>query len=151
MDEYLIGAGALLTAGPEGSITAASLHAQMAPALAGEVEAALVDFEASRLAEVSRLLIVASGWRGPQFRSAVVQRLLAQRQCELADVVLTLAEATGARNIHLFARWRPDEATGVRLAERGVSIVAHPLEAIGQAALVCGQRLERWRSPVRAA
>jgi hypothetical protein len=80
-----------------------------------------------------------------------VQKLLAQRQCELADVVLTLAAATGVRDIHLFARWRPDEATIARLAERGVGIVAHPLEAIGQAALVCGQRLERWRPPVRAA
>lgn len=151
MDEYLIGAGALLTAGPEGSITAASLHAQMAPGLAGQVEAALVDFEASQLAEVSRLLIVASGWSGSQFRNAVVRKLLDQRQCELGDVVLTLAEATGAREIHLFARWRPDERTIAGLAERGIGLVSHPLEAIGQAALVCGQRLERWRPPVRAA
>lgn len=151
MDEYLIGAGALLTAGPEGSITAATLHAQMDPALAGRVEAALVDFEGSQLAELSRLLIVAAGWSGPRFRTAVVQRLLAQRQCELADVILTLAEATGARDIHLFARWRPDEATTARLRERGVAVVSHPLDAIGQAALVCGQRLERWRRPVRAA
>jgi hypothetical protein len=151
MDEYLIGAGALLTAGPEGSITAATLHAQMVPGLAGEVEAALVDFESGQLADVSRLLIIAAGWSGPQFRSAVFRKLLAQRQCELADVILTLAHATGAREIHLFARWRPDEATVARLRERGVGIISHPLDAIGQAALVCGQRLERWRPPVRAA
>ena len=151
MDEYLIGAGALLTAGPEGSITAATLHAQMVPGLAGEVQAALVDFEAGQLTDVSRLLIVAAGWSGPQFRTGVVRKLLAQRQCELADVMLTLAEATGARNIHLFARWRPDEATLAALRERGVGVVAHPLDAIGQAALVSGQRLERWRPPVRAA
>jgi hypothetical protein len=37
------------------------------------------------------------------------------------------------------------------LTARGVRVVAHPLEAIGQAALVSGQRLRRWRSPVRAA
>lgn len=151
MDEYLIGAGALLTAGPEGSITAATLHAQMDPGLAGRVEAALVDFEGSQLAEVSRLLIIAAGWSSPRFRTAVVRKLLAQRQCELADVILTLAEATGARDIHLFARWQPDEATTAHLRERGVTVVAHPLDAIGQAALVCGQRLERWRPPVRAA
>lgn len=151
MDEYLIGAGALLTAGPEGSITAATLHAQMDPSLAGRVEAALVDFEGGQLAEVSRLLIIAAGWSGPRFRTAVVRKLLAQRQCELADVILSLAEATGAGDVHLFARWQPDEATTARLGEQGVSIVAHPLEAIGQAALVCGQRLERWRPPVRAA
>lgn len=145
MDEYFIGAGALLTAGPEGSITAASLHAQMEPDLAASVQAAIVDFEASELADVSRLLIVAAGWTGPRFRSAVVQKLLDQRQCELADVVLALAEGTGASEIHLFARWDPDEATTARLRDRGVAIVAHPLDAIGQAALVCGQRLERWR------
>lgn len=150
MDEYLIGAGALLTAGPEGSITAATLHAQMEPGLVGEVEAAIVDFEASQLAEVSRLLIVAAGWSGSRFRAAVVERLLAQRQCELADVVLALAEATGAAEIHLFARWCLDAATISLLHERGVTVVAHPLDAIGHAALVCGQRLERWR-PVRAA
>jgi hypothetical protein len=151
MDEYLIGAGALLTAGPDGSITAAALHAQMSPGLAGQVEAALLDFESGQLADVSRLLIIAAGWSGPQFRSVVVRKLLAQRQCELADVILTLAEATGARNIHLFARWCPDEATIAQLRERGVGLIAHPLDAIGQAALVCGQRLERWRPPVRAA
>ena len=150
MDEYLIGAGALLTAGPEGSITAATLHAQVEAGLAESVQAAIVDFEASQLAEVSRLLIVAAGWSGPQFRTAVIQKLLAQRQCELADVVLALAEATGAGEIHLFARWLPDEATIARLRDRGVAIVAHPLDAIARAALVCGQRLERWR-PVRAA
>lgn len=145
MDEYLIGAGALLTAGPEGSITAATLHAQMEPGLAESVQAAIVDFEASQLADVSRLLIVAAGWTGPRFRSAVVQKLLDQRQCELADVVLALAEGIGANEIHLFARWDPDEATIARLRDRGVAIVTHPLDAIGQAALVCGQRLERWR------
>jgi hypothetical protein len=150
MDEYLIGAGALLTAGPEGSIRAATLHAQMEPGLTGSVGAAIVDFEASQLAEVSRLLIVATGWSGSQFRSAVVEKLLAQRQCDLADVVLSLADATGEVEIHLFARWTPDEETIGRLRERGVAIVTHPLEAIGQAALVCGQRLERWR-PGRAA
>jgi hypothetical protein len=37
------------------------------------------------------------------------------------------------------------------LAERGIRVIAHPLEAIGQAALVSGQRLARWRSPGRAA
>jgi hypothetical protein len=151
MDEYFIGAGALLTAGPKASITGATLHAQTQPGLAGLVEAALIDFEATEAAELSRILIVAAGWSGARFRAEVVGRLLAQRECALADVIATLAEATGAAAVHIFARWLLDEATSDLLAKRGVRVLAHPLEAIGQAALVSGQRLERWRSPVRAA
>jgi hypothetical protein len=151
MDEYFIGAGALLTAGPEASITGATLHAQIGSGLAGRVNVAIVDFEAGRLADVSRLLIVAAGWSGGRFRSEVVRPLLARRECALADVIAILGEATGAHEVHLFAHWVPDDATKALLAARGFRVLAHPLEAIGQAALVSGQRLERWRPPVRAA
>jgi hypothetical protein len=149
MDEYLIGAGALLTAGPNASIAGAALHAKTEPGLASHVKAALIDFEATELGELSRVLIVAAGWSGSRFRSEVVARLLAQRDCALADVMAVLSEATGADEIHLFARWQPDDETSARLERRGVCVVAHPLEAIGQAALVCGQRVGRW--PVQAA
>lgn len=151
MDEYFIGAGALLTAGPKASITGATLHAQPAPELAGQVEAAVVDFEGTQASELSRILIVAAGWGVDRFRRDVVQALLARGECTLADVVATLAKGVGASAVHLFAHWRPDEATTAALTERGIRVVAHPLEAIGQAALVSGQRIERWRSPVRAA
>jgi hypothetical protein len=151
MDEYFIGAGALLTAGPEATITAATLHAQTQLGLAGSVEAALIDFEASEMAEVSRVLIVAAGWSGMRFQAEVIEMLLARRECTLADVISTLAEATGVRVVHTFAHWVPDQATIALLAQQGVCVLAHPLEAIGQAALVSGQRLERWRPPVRAA
>jgi hypothetical protein len=151
MDEYFIGAGALLTAGPAASISRATLHAQTEDGLGGRVEAALIDFEATRATELSRLLIVAAGWNGSQFEAEVVCRLLSRGDCTLADVIETLAEATGAETIHLFAHWQPDEATCAALEQRGVRILVHPLEAIGQAALVSGQRIERWRSPVRAA
>lgn len=151
MDEYFIGAGALLTAGPAASIAGATLHAQTDPGLAGQVRAAVVDFEGTRLADVSRILIVAAGWSGTRFRAEVIRRLLAQRECALGDVISILAEATGTREVHLFARWLPDDATRARLAGQGLRVLTHPLEAIGQAALVSGQRLERWRSPVRAA
>jgi len=151
MDEYFIGAGALLTAGPQASIAAATLHAQTAPGLAGRVAAAVVDFESARETEVSSLLVVAAGWSGGRFQSEVVRRLLAQRDCALADVVAILSEATGAPEIHLFAHWLPDEGTLRQLSDRGVHLCPHPLEAIGQAALVSGQRLARWRPPVRAA
>lgn len=149
MDEYFIGAGALLTAGPEAPIARATLHAQPASNLAAEVRAALIDFEAARVCEVSRVLITAAGWSGARFCAEVGKRLITQRQCGLVDVIATLAEVTGTKDVHLFAHWRPDAATLDALAERGVGVVAHPLEDLGPAALVSGQRLER--RPGRAA
>ena len=149
MDEYFIGAGALLTAGPSGSIAGATLHAQTEPGLAACVKAAVVDFEATRLGELSRVLVVAAGWSRPRFQSEVVSRLLGDHECTLADVMAILAEAAGTQEIHVFAHWLPDNATLERLDKSGIRVLAHPLEAIGQAALVCGQRVGRW--PVQAA
>jgi len=151
MDEYFIGAGALLTAGPAASLTAATLHAQTQPGLAGQVEAALIDFEATQATELSRVLIVAAGWSGSRFRTEVVCRLVARGECALADVITVLATATRAPEVHIFAHWLLDDVTSEILTERGVRVLVHPLEAIGQAALVSGQRLERWRSAARAA
>ncbi len=151
MDEYFIGAGALLTAGRDASIAGATIHAQTERHLASEIRAAVFDFEAARGAEVSRLLIAAGGWGAGEFRSKVVLPLLAMRECELADVIGTLASAVATGEVHLFARWTPDPATAAALASRGIRLVCHPLEAIGQAALVSGQRLERWHAPFRAA
>jgi hypothetical protein len=149
MDEYFIGAGALLTAGPSGSIAGATLHAQTEAGLAARVKAAVIDFEATKLGELSRVLVVAAGWSGPRFRNEVVSRLLADDECSLADVMAVLAEAAGTQEIHVFAHWLPDDETLGTLEKRGIRVVAHPLEAIGQAALVCGQRVGRW--PVQAA
>ena len=149
MDEYFIGAGALITAGPSASIAGAALHAETEAGLAERVKAALIDFEATQLGELSRVLVVAAGWTVSRFRSEVVTRLLAERECTLADLMAVLAEATGTNEVHLFARWQPDAETCARLGERGVCVVAHPLESIGQAALITGQRVGRW--PVQAA
>ncbi|MGC1381048.1 MAG: hypothetical protein WA814_08505 [Candidatus Baltobacteraceae bacterium] len=151
MDEYFIGAGALLTAGSAASITPATLHAQTGETLAGRIEAALIDFEAARPSEISRLLIVAAGWTSARFRAEVSRQLLSRQACSLADVIATLAGAKGVPEVHVFARWQLDAATAAELRERGVRILEHPLEAIGQVALVSGQRLERWRAPFRAA
>jgi hypothetical protein len=151
MDEYFIGAGALLTAGPESSIAGATLHAQPEAGLAGQIKAAVVDFEGTDVAELSRLLIVAAGWSAPRFQAEVVRKLVSQGECALGDVLLILADAVGGSEVHVFAHWRPDERTTAALAERGVELVSHSLESIGQAALVSGQRLARWRSPGRAA
>ena len=151
MDEYLIGAGAVLTAGPQSSITGATLHARTDPHLAARVEAAVIDFEAAHPAELSRIVIVAAGWGSSRFAAGVVQPLLARSECTLADVVALLAHATGAPEVHLFARWSPEASMSAELADAGVRLVTHPLESIEQAALVSGQRLARWRSPFRAA
>lgn len=151
MNEYLIGAGALLTAGPASSLVGATLHAQTEPGIASRVEAAVIDFEAARPAELSRIVIVAAGWRARDFEEGVSQPLLARGDCTLADVFETMARATGAREVHLFARWLPDAVLGADLRRRGVEVVAHPLEDIGQAALISGQRHARWQRPFRAA
>jgi hypothetical protein len=144
MDEFFIGAGALLTAGEEASIRGATLHARPESGLSAQVGTAVIDFEAARLSELSRLLIVAAGWSGGRFRAEVVSRLLERSDCSLSDVISILAKATGASEVHLFAHWQPDESTLQELQNRGIRVAAHPLEAIGQAALVCGQRMERW-------
>jgi hypothetical protein len=151
MDEYFIGAGALLTAGPAASIAGATLHAQTEEGLAGQVRAAVVDFEGAQLGELSRLLIAAGGWSAARFRTEVIETLLARRECTLADVFATLGRAVESEEVHLFARWTPDQTTLAALAEQGIRVIAHPLEAIGQASLVSGQRVSRWRSAVRAA
>jgi hypothetical protein len=151
MDEYFIGAGALLTAGPTATIRGATLHAQPGAALALQISAALIDFESPGPAELSRLLIVAAGWSGSRFHAEVVVRLLALGECGLDDVIAALADAVQTTEVHLFARWSPDQAALDSLEKGGIRIISHPLEALGQAALVSGQRVERWRVPVRAA
>lgn len=151
MDGYLIGAGALLTAGPAASIRAATLHAQTDPALAKQARAALIDFEASSLGELSQVVIMAAGWSPAQFEAGVVRPLLERRECTLADVMEQLGRASGGRELHLFARWLPDAELLSALEARGFQLIAHPLEAIEQAALVSGQHLRRWHSPFRAA
>ncbi len=150
MDQYFIGAGALLTAGPTATITGATLHAQPEAALAEQVGAALIDFESPSSAEISRLLIVAAGWSASRLHAEVVAKLLSKRDCGLSDVIAILAGAVQTNEIHLFARWQPDRMTLDLLEKAGIRIIAHSLEAIGQASLVSGQRVERWR-PIRAA
>jgi hypothetical protein len=151
MDDYLIGAGAVLTAGAAGSITGASLHAQVDPRLSAQVRAAMVDFEAGDVSEISRVVIVATGWSVGRFEEQVSRKLLAARECTFTDVFETLAQATGTPEIHLFARWLPDGGILRQTASRGINLVVHSLDAIGQAALISGQRYARWPAPLRAA
>lgn len=142
--DYIIGAGALLETGEAGTITPASLHADVDPALARRVEVAAIDFEGTTAAAMQRLLIVAQGWNAAQFRGAVSEKLREQRECSLAEVLATLASAAQAGEVHLFAHWFADDATCAALAERGITLVTHPLESIRAASLVAGRRLRRW-------
>jgi hypothetical protein len=151
MSEYLIGAGAVLTAGAAASIAGATLHAQTDSPAANEIRAAVIDFEAVSPRDLSRIVIVAAGWAPRRFESDVTQPLLARGECTLADVMECLAFATNTKELHLFARWLPDVDLAAALREKGVSLVGHPIEAIEQAALVCGQRFNRWPAPFRAA
>ncbi len=151
MNDYVIGSGALLSAGPNATIAGATLHAQTDPVLASQVQAALVDFEASSSSDLTRILVVASGWNGRRFELEVIRPLLAQGECTLGDVLGQLARATGAGEVHVFARWLPDEVVSAALRRDGVRLVSHPLEAIERAALISGQRYTRWNSPLRAA
>ena len=151
MDKYLIGAGAVLTAGPEGSITGATLHAQTDPLLAASVDVAVVDFESGRPAELSRILIVIKGWSRPRFGEAVIKPLLEARECSLGEVMAQLAAAAGVSEVHVFSRWAPDRELNATADAAGFHLVMHPLETIEQAALVFGQRVSRWRSPLQAA
>lgn len=150
MDEYLIGAGAILTAGPAATVRGATLHAQAEPALARQVRAALIDFESNTAEDLSRVLLVATGWSATRFRNEVIAPLVEQRECGLADVLGALAGAVGTHDVHLFARWLPPPDVAERLKGLGITLVCHPLEAIGQASLVAGQRVQKWR-PTRAA
>ncbi|HUZ49463.1 MAG TPA: hypothetical protein VMW12_06955 [Candidatus Dormibacteraeota bacterium] len=151
MNGYVIGAGALLRTEPRSGIAAAALHAQTDPGIAAGVKAAIVDFEASSSEELSQVLIVAAGWSARRFESEVTLPLLNYGECSLLDVLALLAKATGSSDVHIFARWLPDEELVAALARCGVEVVAHPLEAIAQAALISGASYTRWPQVVRAA
>lgn len=144
--EYIIGAGAILESGETGSITPATLHAHVDPALAERVRAAAIDFDATSPQRLKRLLVLTQGWNTSQFRSAVTEPLRNRRDCSLADVLRTLAQAADVPEVHLFAHWLPDEATCAELERDEISIVCHPLESIHAASLVHGQRRELWRA-----
>jgi len=151
MNDYVIGSGALLTAGPNASIAGATLHAQTESSLAASVHAAVVDFESGSCTELTKVVVLGAGWNAARVKADLVAPLLARGSCTLAEVLGQLARAAQTPEVHLFARWLPDEVLTAALRREGVTLVAHPLEAIRQAALICGQSYSRWPSPLRAA
>jgi hypothetical protein len=149
MNDYIIGSGAILVPGPEGFMTPATLHAQADPLLAGVVQAAAFDFEGSETS-LQRLLVVAAGWTAGAFERRIAARLRARGEASLADVLAMLAAEVGTRVVHVFARWLPDQTTLEAASRLGVTIVAHPLEAVERVSLVSGTRRLKW-GPARAA
>lgn len=151
MNDYVIGSGALFTAGPTGGVAAATLHAKTDPTLAPSVRAALVDFESDSAGALSQVLVMAAGWNGRRFEAEIVRPLMGRGECSLVDILGLLAHEVQTNEVHVFARWLPDEVMTAALRRRGVGIVAHPLESIEQAALISGQRFTHWHPPLRAA
>ena len=144
MNEYIIGAGAVLTAGDDAKITPATLHAEVSAGVAGIAKAVAVDFEGTSEERLRRLLLVGSGWNRKRFDTGVTAGLMASRACSFADVLAALAEAAGEGEVHLFAHWLPLAATTADLQARNVRLVVHPLESIERAALIEDQAFRRW-------
>jgi len=151
MNDYVIGSGAVLTAGPNGAIAGATLHAQTDATIAAGVRVALVDFESVSSNELSKIVMLATGWNPARVKVELIAPLLARRTCTLADIAVLLARAAQTAEVHLFARWLPDDVLTAALRREGVGLVVYPLESIRQAALICGQNYVRWPSPLRAA
>ncbi len=151
MNDYVIGAGAVLTAGASATIAGATLHMQVDATLARTVQAALVDFESSGKAELTKVVVVACGWNPRRVQHDLVAPLLARGECTLTDVLIALAHAAGRSEVHVFAQWLIDDMMSASAAKSGVTLVSHPLESVRQAALISGQTFSRWPSPLRAA
>jgi hypothetical protein len=151
MNDYFVGAGAVLTAGPKAGIAGAALHAQTDASVARVVRAVLVDFESSALGDLSKVVVAGVGWNAAAVRSRLIEPLTARGACSLADVLETLSRGMQVDEIHIFSRWLPDELLTAGLWARRIRLVAHPLEAIRQAALVSGQSYTRLAAPFRAA
>jgi hypothetical protein len=151
MNDYFIAAGAMLTTAPRAGIASVTIHAQTDATTAPLVRAAVIDFESGSLAELTRVVVAGEGWNAGDVRAALIDPLVSRGTCSLAEVIETLARGSGVREVHLFARWLPTELLTAALGARGIGLVAHPLAAIRQAALICGQTFTRLVSPVRAA
>jgi hypothetical protein len=144
--EYMIGAGAILETGEAAKVTAAMLHARVDAMLVRSVKAAAIDFDGNSPDALRRLLVLVPGWNAGRFRSHVTHPLIERGACSLADVLSMLAGAAHTPEVHLFAHWMPDDVTCAALAQRGIGLVVHPLEAIETAAVVAGQRHTRWKA-----
>ncbi len=151
MDEYIIGAGALLARGRQATITRTKVHAEVSARIAARARAIAIDFESTRASDVQRLLIVAAGWPASTFQVSVTGRLLHSGLCGIGDVLQALSDGTGQREVHLFAHWIPGDLLVGALRREGIELIAHPLDEIRRAALIADQAYTRWERPTQAA
>ena len=152
MNDYVIGSGAVLTAGPNASIAGATLHAQTDAAIAATVRAAVVDFESRSANELTKVVMLATGWSPARVKAELVAPLRSRRVCTLRRRHRPLGcgrtDGRGPSLRPLAPRRRVDRGA---LRREGVTLVVHPIETIRQAALICGQQYVRWPLPLRAA
>ncbi|MDQ6826460.1 MAG: hypothetical protein M3Z14_04570 [Candidatus Eremiobacteraeota bacterium] len=142
--DYIIGAGAMLTAGGETSIARATLHAQTIDLDARNTKGMVIDFEASRPAELRRLLILGVGLSPQSFHDGVTKRLIGCGCCGLEQVIALLAEGLHTAEIYWCARWSPNDMVLRYLGSRGIKLVVRPLETIARAALVIERSFQTW-------
>ena len=149
MEQYLIGGGAVLEAGARSTITRATLHAQIREEC--QPKAVLIDFEAGSFADVSRLLVLGSGFTAERFETTVTAKFLQRGVCGFDDVAAILAECLETDEVHVFSRWEATAEMAAALQARGIRLRAHALDQIERAALVTETRLRIWDGPSQAA
>ena len=150
MDTYLIGGGAILEAGERSTITRVTLHAQLA-AESPAYRAVLIDFEGGSPADLRRIVALGAGMTAERFETTVTARLLEAGVCGIADVAAILAHETETEEVHLFARWGAPESIVAELANRGLRLIGHGLEAIDRAAVIAEHRFHVWPGSSQAA
>lgn len=147
--EYLIATGALLEAGVTSSITPASLHAQLSRPAASR--AVLIDFEGAQMGDVRRLLVLGVGTSATRFSEGVTTALLHRGVCGITDIAEILSQALRTPEVHLYARWTPEDQIREECRARGFTLITLPLEEISRAALICDRRFAIWEAGPRAA
>lgn len=144
--DYIIGAGAMLTAGEGSTITRAALHAQVVDGHGEGSTGVVVDFDSSRPSELRRLLILGVGSSPQKFHDGVTSRLIGSGDCDLERLIALLAAGLQTRRIHWFARWTPSDSVLRNLQTQGITLVVKPLEAIARAALVMDRSYNAWNA-----
>jgi hypothetical protein len=110
-------------------------------------------------AEIGRhLSVIGSAMTQQDFHHAVGEKLLDIHSCPdksckicttrtsrgLADVFQILAGGTKESDVHLFAKWTPSEDLIESLRADGITIIAHPLDAIPSRALKANRSYHIW-------
>jgi hypothetical protein len=110
-------------------------------------------------AEIGRhLSVIGTAMIQQDFHSAVGEKLIDVHSCQdkaciicttrtrrgLADVIQILAGGTKESDVHLFAKWKPSEDLIEPLCADGITIIAHPLDAIPSRDLEANRYYHIW-------